>query len=565
MVSVILVWIYMTITCYVTGYTCLTLACTKTGYTIKKDSSCLFAGIALLTVYAQFFSIFYKVGFVANGILLLLCGGCLLLCGKQMSAHLKKRWKEQFKEPGVVRQRGRIPVKLILLLLLVLIFAYGTSTGIIHYDTSLYHAQSIRWIEEYGVVPGLGNLHTRLAYNSAAFCLSALYSFAFLGGQSYHCVGGFLALLLAVVCFTGFIRKDFKKPVLSDFVRVMGIYYLLIIFDEMISPASDYFMVLMVFYILITWLELLEQKEASYIPYGLLCILCVSVVTMKLSGALILLLTIKPAVMLIREKRSKAIAGFLSAGVITVLPFLIRNVILSGWLVYPFTFIDLFDFDFKIPKGVAEYDSREIQVWGRGYSDVTRYEEPIGKWLPDWAASLDSINKVFLLLAIGALFVLVGIGLYALLKRKKDMLDFLLVAGCMAASFLFWLTSAPLIRYGCIYLWVLPMLVWGYVYLQISPKVDKYKLYLAFLLLVGCYKAGAFVSETAENATSEYLVRQKDYENYETVSYELHGYTFYYPANGDQTGYEDFPASPVPAEDIFRGERIEDGFVDVVH
>lgn len=557
MVSVILVWIYMTITCYVTGYTTLTLACTKTGYTIKKDSSYLFAGLALLTVYAQFFSIFHKVGLAANVILLLLCGVCLLFFGKQMGAHLRERWEGQ--------QKAGKPVKAVLLLLLILLFAYGTSTGIIHYDTSLYHAQSIRWIEEYGVVPGLGNLHTRLAYNSAAFCLSALFSFAFWGGQSYHCVGGFLALLLAVVCFSGLCRRDFNKPVLSDFVRIMGIYYLLIIFDEMISPASDYFMVLMVFYILITWLELLEQKEDSYMPYGLLCVLCVSVVTMKLSGALILLLTIKPAVMLIRAKKSKEIAGFLGAGILTVLPFLIRNVILSGWLVYPFTFIDLFDVDFKIPKGLAEYDSREIQVWGRGYSDVTRYEESMSQWMPDWIASLDSINKVFLLLAIASLFVLVGIGMYAFLKRKKEMLDFLLVAGCMAASFLFWLTSAPLIRYGCIYLWVLPMLVWGYVYLQISPKVDKYRLYLIFLLLVGCYKAGAFVSETAGNATTEHLLVQKDYDNYETISYKLHGYTFYYPAQGDQTGYEDFPAAPMKAEDIFRGDKIEDGFVDMIH
>ena len=565
MVSVILVWIYMVITCYVTGYTCLTLACAKAGYSIKKDSSYLFAGIAFLTVYAQFFSIFYRVGLAANLILLLVCGVCLLFYGKQMSVHLKARWEEQWKGTKEGNCSGRRLIKPLLLLLLVFVFAYGTSTGIIHYDTSLYHAQSIRWIEEYGVVPGLGNLHTRLAYNSAAFCLSALYSFAFLGGQSYHCVGGFLALLLAVVCFTGLIRKEFKKPLLSDFVRIMGIYYLLIIFDEMISPASDYFMVLVVFYILITWLELLERKEAFYMPYGLLCVLCVSVVTMKLSGALILLLTVKPAVMLIREKRGKEIAGFLGVGILTVLPFLIRNVILSGWLVYPFTFLDLFDFDFKIPRGVAEYDSREIQVWGRGYSDVTRYDEPISQWLPGWIASLDSINKLFLLLAIAALLVFMGIALYAFVKKRKEMFDFLLVAGCMAASFLFWLTSAPLIRYGCIYLWVFPMLVWGYVYLQISPKMDKYKLYLVFLLAIGCYKTGAFAAEAAENATADYLIVQKDYDNYETISYELHGYTFYYPAHGDQTGYEDFPSSPIRAEDIFRGESIKDGFVDVVH
>ena len=105
--------------------------------------------------------------------------------------------------------------------------------------------------------------------------------------------------------------------------------------------------------------------------------MCVTVLTVKLSGALILLLTLKPAVMLIKDKKIKDILLFLAAGFVMALPFFIRNVILSGWLVYPFTSIDLFNVDFKIPKGVAEYDSREIQVWGRGYSDVTRYEEPI--------------------------------------------------------------------------------------------------------------------------------------------------------------------------------------------
>lgn len=61
------------------------------------------------------------------------------------------------------------------------------------------------------------------------------------------------------------------------------------------------------------------------------------------------------------------------------------------------------------------------------------------------------------------------------------------------------------------------------------------------------------------------LFYQKDYENYETVPYELHGYTFYYPAEGDRTGYNDFPASPVKAADIFRTDTMEDGFRDVVH
>ena len=553
MVSVSLIWIYMIITCYVTGYTVLKILALKRGYRIRRESSYLYAGIVTVTVYAQFFSIFYKVGLLANLILLIICGICVCVFFRDFSDKLH------------TMRLTITPVKAGVVLLLFLLFAYGTSTGIIHYDTGLYHAQSIRWIEEIGAVKGLGNLHSRLAYNSAAFCLSALYSFSFLSGQSFHCCAGFLAFLLALTCGEAFSKNREKKLKLSDFARVLGIYYLLIIFDEMISPASDYFMVLCVFYIVIRWLDLLEEGEKSYVPYGLLCIMGVCVVTFKLSGALILLLTLKPAVQMIREKRGKEILLYMGAGVLTLLPFLIRNVILSGWLLYPFTFVDLFDVPFKIPKGMADYDSKEIQVFGRGYSDVTRYEEPIAVWFRDWAAALDPVNLVFLILAFLGFLLFTGFAAYGIKKRKKEMAEYLLVMGTMGICFLFWLTSAPLIRYGCVYLWLFPGITWGFLYLKVTPYLDRYKIGVILLLLIGIYKAGNFAVETARSGTTEYLVLQKDYENFETVPYELHGYTFYYPKEGDRTGYADFPASPVKAEDIFLGDTIKDGFKDVIH
>ncbi len=571
MISVLLIWIYMTFTCYVIGFALLNGICGKQGYTVKKECSYLFAGITAVTVYAQFFSLIHKVAGLANVILLCICGLCVVWMRKPLKEHIKKFLEDKNKEKkeasaeALAYRKSFRWLKPALFLLLIFVFAYGTSTGIIHYDTGLYHAQSIRWIEEYGIVPGLGNLHSRLAYNSSSFCLTALYSFAFLGGQSYHVTAGYLALLLAITCLEGFTLSRLKNPRLSDLVRVMAVYYLLIIFDEMVSPASDYFMVLCVFFIVIRWLDLLAEKEESYLPYALLCVLCVFVVSVKLSGAVILLLVLKPAIQMVREKRVKEIAGFLGLGLVTVLPFLIRNVVLSGWLVYPFTFIDLFDVDFKIPKTVSEYDSREIQVWGRGVYDVSRFEEPITGWFPEWLATLDKTNLGFLGLALAALVLLGVMLIVAFVKKKKEMTDFLLVAGTLGCCFLFWLTSAPLVRYGCVYLWVFPVLVWGYLYLNLTEKVDKGKLYLVVILLLGCYKTGALVKETITFGTTEYLMKQKDYENFETQSYELHGYTFYYPVTGDRTGYDDFPASPVKAADIFRGETIEDGFKDVIH
>lgn len=555
MVSVILIWIYMTVTCYITGYSVLTGICRSGYYQIRRESSYLFAGIVLMTVYAEIFSLFGGVSLLANILLLAVCLLCIFLKRKDLSEHIRN-----------IRLTVT-PQKVMLILVVFLLFAYGTSSGLEHYDTGLYHAQSIRWIEEYGVVPGLGNLHTRLAYNSASFSLSALYSMVFLTGRSFHCCTGYFAFLLAVCCMEAFSRGREKKPLLSDLIRVMAVYYLLNIFDEMISPASDYFMVLTVFWLVIRWLELLERKEESTVPYSLLCILGVYVCTIKFSGALIVLLTIWPAVKLIQGKKVQEIIRYIVCGLIVLVPFLIRNVILSGWLLYPFTAIDFFDLPFQIPKGVAEYDSREIQVYGRGYSDVERYGESIVKWFPDWVKDLDMVNQVFLLAALVGILIFGALVIWSICRKKKEACGSLFGMGILGCCFLFWLLSAPLIRYGCVFLWIFPTLLYGYLYQKISPKFDRYKLLLVALCLLGIYKGAMFGRELIRDAghAGQYLLVQQDYETFETTAYDLHGYTFYYPKEGDRTGYAAFPASPVKAEDIFTGDTIEDGFHDVIH
>lgn len=553
MISVIFIWLYMLFTCYIAGFVCIKAISRGTKFKIKRETDYLYAGIGVVTVYAQIFSIFGKVGLGANVVLLFACILCMIW------------FREDLKNQIHNFRLTVAPYQIFAIVLVFLLFAYGTSRGYIHYDTGLYHAQSIRWIEEYGIVPGLGNLHSRLAYNSAAFCLSALYSMAFLGGRSYHCCAGFLAFLLALVC-GGILRKGvLRNPRLSDFARIMGIYYILNIFDEMISPASDYFMVLLVFFIVIRWMELLEQEEKSYLPYAMLCVMGVVVVSVKLSGALILLLTLKPAAQMIKEKQYREILRFLGMGILAIVPFLARNVILSGWLVYPFTAIDLFDVDFKIPKGMADYDAKEIQVWGRGYTDVTRYEEPVSSWLPNWAAELDVVNKTFLALALSSILLLAAYVLYAAWKRKREMIDYFHLSAVLTACFLFWLLSAPLIRYGCVFLWLVPVVTWGHFYLKISPHTDRFRVFAVFVAAVSLYKTGAFGVELYHQASTDHLILQKDYDHFDTVAYELHGYTFYYSISGDQTGYDAFPASPVKAEDIFRGDTIEEGFRDVIH
>lgn len=601
MLTVILIWLYMFLTVFLTGYGILKTLTRLCTYQVRKWDSYLMCGLAGVTVYAQFFSLFARVGLLAN---LVLTGTCLVI-----AICFRKKLLDDIREKLRNMRKGEAAGIVILFFL----FAYGTSRGIIHYDTGLYHAQSIRWIEEYGVVKGLGNLHSRLAYNSASFALSALYSFAFLGGASYHAAAGFLALIVAKVCgeVIGFVKRKHWKA--SDFARIMGIYYLLIIFDEMVSPASDYFMVLTTFYLVICWMDLLEEQEDSIFPYAMLCVLGVFLLTIKFSAALVVLLTWKPAAALIREKRWKESALYLGMGIFTAAPFLIRNVLLSGWFLYPFTGVDFFQVDWKIPEGVAAYDAKEIQVWGRGYHDVLQYDMPIWEWLPSWYRNISGLDKLFVLTASAMVFIY-GIRLIDTIwsmcrkedknrrkalwmmdygfkesdmgNRQENMLtesfvrrsgkrqDRLLMEGVLAACFLFWLLSSPLIRYGCVYAYLASAVIGGDMLTELlymdrrqdgRKESKRYKTYLekASICAVGfflAYKAVAFGKELAGSYVNDYWIYQKDYDNYETESYEIDGFTFYCPVTGDQTGYDSFPSSPVQAKIGFRGDGIEDGF-----
>lgn len=579
MLSVMGIWIYMLLTAFLTGYGFLKGITRYLPYRIRHLDSYLFCGFAFVAVYAQFFSLFGPVGFMANVVLCIVCVVIVWCTKDTLSKMFREVWEAI--RTNQLGERG----KMLCILFLFLLFAYGASRGIIHYDTGLYHAQSIRWLEEYGAVKGLGNLHCRLAYNSSSFALSALYSMAFLGKQSFHCGAGWLAFLLAKVCLEVAGSLKARRLKIGDFARVMGIYYLVIIFDEMVSPASDYFMVLLAFYIVIRFLDLLETGVEETTPYALLCVLGVFLMTVKLSAALILLLVVYPAYYLLHGKRWKETAVYLVLGVVVALPFFIRNVILSGWLVYPFTQIDLFDVVWKIPKELADYDAKEIQVWGRGYTDVSRYGISMKEWFPDWFRSLAGSDRLLVAAALLSMCVLLiyGIGMFCGWWRKRW--GVLLLQGTVAGSFLFWLCTSPLIRYGCVYVYLTSAVVLGGVYDAVmragesriclrgkenvgadqaaGARTGRKAVRLcvvagvSFLLI---YKCVALGREIVMSYVNDYWIMQKDYENYETLSYEINGVTFYYPAEGDQVGYEAFPSAPTKVKVGFLGQELEDGF-----
>ena len=550
MLSVLFSYIYIGITTFFLGFGARLFVKKYMGYEIQGITSLIYAGLGAATVYAGMYSLFSGVSLGANIGMLLICLAVICIGKKDLAAFWKNQ--KQYVTKG----------KIIFLCMMLLLFAYGASRGYMHVDSGLYHAQAIRWIEEYGVVPGLANLHCRLAYNSSAFVLTALYSMSFLGGQSLHTVAGFMALVLAVKGLD-VVKVFFRKKVLiSDFVKVAMLFYITIIYTEMMSPASDYFAMLFLFYVVLTWVELEEKKEKNITPFGMLCVLLAVNVSIKLSSAIMLLMVLKPAVNLLKEKRYGQIGIYLGMGILAVFPYLARNVILSGWLVYPFPTIDLFSFDWKIPAGEALYDAQEIKVYAKGMTDVLLKDAPMSQWLPSWFSALKGLEKIWVLGSLASVVAGVVITVWGLVKRKKELYGILFVQWIMIAGYLFWQIGTPLVRYGYIYILAFPFFTVGLWFVTLFEKREKsYLLFGTALLLFFVYKGGNLVESIAASSGQDYYVWQQDYYTGPYDSYEMDGVEFYYPLEYGQIGYSKFPGAPHERYDVeMRGEDLQDGF-----
>ena len=565
MIMVLLNWLYIAMTSFATGIAVLSFfSWIFDRKTKEKPFFAILAGLVFNTVYAQTWSLFGGVGVAANAVLVLISIISVIVFKDSVSASIK----------GLIERIKSTRMLAYIYPVLIVLFAYGTSRGYIHYDTSLYHAQSIRWIEEYGVVKGLACLQLRFGYNSSAFALTALYSLADIFGQSLHTTAGFFCLLGAFQVSDVYEVFKEKRVRHSDFIRIGLLFYLGLIFKEMVSPASDYYAQILIFSAVITWLDSLERDKnstsenisgvQSIYPYAMISILLVFAATVKFSIALLVLLAIKPAVMLIRNRYFKQMIFSLLAGILTLLPFFIRNVLISGWLIYPSTFIDLFDVDWKIPKGVAQYDAMEIGVYGKGINDVTKLDMPMRQWLPAWFKQMSIVEKGWVSLTAICLVAGVIYFIYKLIKKQADT-DILLVFIVLTISGLFWFFSAPLVRYGYGYLTCIPLFVDGCLCMELVKRSgDKRSLYIAFLIVfgvVGLYRIKTVGYDIISSLKQPYYLAQVDYENWPAKEYELMpGKIIYVPEQDALIGYDKFPASLMTIDIEMRGDDIKDGF-----
>ena len=553
MVVIILSWIYMFLICVLIGIGMLSLVRNRRFFVTLY----LVAGIIGITVYTEFFSIFAGIGMWAHVALV----AAALVSGYRNRRTAGQLW--QTYRPVLFSWEG------FFYCCFVLLIAFFTSRGEFHTDTNIYHAAAIRIYEEYGLVKGIGNLQLHYAYNSSYLAFASIFSLNWLFGSSLHTTTGFLEVVMGLYVFHGlreFWRHDSH---VTDMMRVGVLLYMLVNVTRSMSPATDYATMFFTLFIVTAWCENFFEKGSDLTVYCLLTVAAVFATTLKFSSCLLVLIGLYPACCLIREKRwRESIVDFLCWCAL-LWPFLIRNYLISGWLLYPFEGIDLFQVPWKIPVEYLVHDADQIKVWGRCLYDVDKVDMPVGQWLPVWWEHQFRYEKMFLggvLLGTVLQLLMTGMRLY----RKQRIRPQLVVLHLAIWGNIFvWFLMAPFIRYGLAFLISVVMISVGD-YLSERKQglcsIVTGSLVFCILVSVSPYwdqyvtDAGVFIKQCLREP---YYIVQKDYDRGNMDSCEINGNTIYFSVGEEINSYHVFPGTcykPMLERSTLMGDRIEDGF-----
>jgi len=310
-------------------------------------------------------------------------------------------------------------------------------------------------------------------------------------------------------------------------------------------------------------LEKVQKRGLDFDLYSIVVfILSIFAVTIKLStlplSGLALLMMIQQLWNKGRQ-RSAALAG---TALIILLPWFLRNIILSGYLIFPISQIDLFSFDWKYPLD-ATAAVQNATLWFNRFPSNT--EEYVGmqatQWIPLWFHQLARGQKI---LVVVALLSPAGIPVYFLSKMDQRLSTGASIAFLVNyIGIFFWLFTAPILRFGYAYLFMSIILGGAPIILMLTNLTMNGTAIVSFplVILAILFQLYILTATTSISTLSQRVFLPADYPSSNTQPCPIDHTTFYCARTLGLCSYEAFPCIPKPRTDVeMRGTSLQDGF-----
>lgn len=458
------------------------------------------------------------------------------------------------------------PVSLVLIMAVIVLFLVMNNWKIVHPDTLGYHAQTIQWIENYKAVPGLVHLHTRLGYQGLWFTSSALFSFRFFDLPTVS----FLSFPL-LMWFTFFVVSKINKGLSEKKSPAALLLWILLLgyclwnynLARLTATSASPDFIAVIFILSILYLCIRSEHSDSLFEknkWTLISLLSFTVITIKLSSIPVILFPIAGIVALLLQKKKKAVLIIMISGIICLIPFIWRNVITTGYFIFPNTSLNIINADWKFDEQKTVDEKNYIKAYARISQPDTRTEMNKilnmgpSEWIPVWWQNRSVPDKTILILFLFSVFLV----FIKMKKIKNEELSLVTSLFIMLAGTIFWFIHAPDPRFGMGF--IIGFIAVTFLMLMRSAEVNRSATVSVMILFI--IAAVAYTGYRFQHFFSyrQWLLPSGIEETHYTTKI-CHGIQFNYPLTD-----EDFRNIPVPCTDKKceefkpRGMELSDGF-----
>jgi hypothetical protein len=429
------------------------------------------------------------------------------------------------------------------------------------YDSGLYHFNKIRWINSFPIVPGLGYLHGRLAFNQSFFTYVAALNFHPLFGHGRSVANSFL-LLLTITTFIDVSRSAIERPPLVarthpfQFVSVIilspALAYLSLSSHGLTSPSPDLASTLLQLTMFLVLAQGVGEWTRGHTDQDdralLLGILATSALTVKLSN-LAFCATIMAFVLLYacraHSRRVVLRTVLLSAMVVAV--WCLQSIILSGAPLYPST-IGYVHADWSVPREKIVDEANRILSWAR--QPQTHWSKVLGNsnWFEPWLlrVSKDLVNVVFPLTTAAILSMVTAAACRLNVGKRPSLLEWSISLPALV-GLTYWFFSAPDPRFAAGMFFILALCSALLFFSSVQSMIDrrKYVICIGVVFVLANFHFWAYLMKHGTAMTS---ISVSGWQPVKTVALDRKvtssGLSVYTPTTGDQCWDSPLPSTP---------------------
>lgn len=342
-------------------------------------------GLFATTILASIWAIFGRINIEFHFFLILLNAFILFRYKTEV-------WKCYY-DFGYQFRSLSLGLKLFLFAITFLIIAQCASIPYV-IDNESYYIQTIKWLNAYGFVKGLVNLHFFLGQVSGWHVTQSVFNFSFLY-SNFNDLSGFCLLLgniFAIEKLNSYFRNNHKVYLMIGLLPLANIFF----FQFISAPSPDIAVYILTFVIVFYFLE--NFKSCTVECFHLIVLLVLYLLYIKNTALAFALLPLALFVVHFRLlSKNMFQPTFLAALVLGL--FITKNLIVCGSPVFPSRLIAATTLDHAIPEQMERFYHNELKLYG--YFLTSQQYESMSEWqlFRQWLA-LPKLNGLFNKLAI---------------------------------------------------------------------------------------------------------------------------------------------------------------------